>query len=189
MIKHIVGFLLFSFIVATSSVISGMLYGTAERSVIEEREVQSRWYSEGKRKKKKRKCRRHRHPHDYGSEFGFSDPVPENAGVKITEFSVAYFPSSNSLETRFEFDRDPDPASLVDLHFFVKDENGVRYLKTESIQATNSRIEEVHKFEWLETFQQKRNLYVIAKLRSDSDSFTSPPLFEESNALRFRFPF
>lgn len=186
MIKHIVGFVLFSFIVGTSAFVYGLIFGTSDASVSEPASVQRDWYAE-KKKRKKRKCRKHKHPHphfykDAHSKDYFDGPL---SNVKARIWEADYNESTGLLKVTISAGADIEPTAVADLHFYVSDEFGVRYLKTETVDLKfDSTFTQEHSFRWLKNFQQREDLFVIAEAKEFRDGFVDPKGFSQELAAK-----
>lgn len=173
MIKHIVGFVLFSFIVGTSAFVYGLFYSSPDPVFVEVKDFTQWRYSTSKKKRKKRKCPPHRHPH-------FLDQTREAVGgpdIRIQE--AAYVAESGDLRLRVSALEMPETG--IDLHFYAVDEFGERFIKTESVPAPPaSGALEVYRFRWLQNFQQKDKLFIIAEASPGGDGLYAPPPFSQS---------
>lgn len=174
MIKHIVGFVLFSFIVGTSAFVYGLFYSSPDPFVVEVRDYKNWRYTASKKKKrKKRKCPPHRHPHFLDDSRVAVD------GVDLRILEAAYVASTGNLRLRLAADE--IPAASVDLHFYAVDEFGERFIKTETVPAASvAGATREYSFRWLRTFQQRDKLFIIAEAASEGDEFAAPPRFSES---------
>lgn len=170
MAKHIVGLILFSFIVGTSAVVAGLFASAPERS---RSFSSSKYFSINKRKKRRRRCccrkRRRR---------------MENVSVTIT--NAEYDLVGHRLATTVSFGEGAPGKADLDLHFYVRDEHGTRYLKTETVPASTWTQRYVNRFPWLERFGEKRDLYIIPQLKTLNNGWTTPPAFDVVRAAPVR---
>ncbi len=173
MTKHIVGLILFSFIVGTSAFVAGLFYGTSDR--IASSEIYSRFdrYAGERKKRKKRKCPPHRHPH-------FEKFWGQSRDVNLVD--AAYDSNSQKFNATALFSRGTPEEFNLDLHFFVKDEFGTRFIKTESLAASAWTNNYEDEFDWLTRFPQRGELYLMAQLRPLDDDTVLAPVFEASKA-------
>ena len=71
---------------------------------------------------------------------------------------------------------------MINLHFFAKDEYGVRYLRTEKISFVEGFRDYHSRFDWMGRLDSSYDLYVIPQVRSSDDGWTVAPGFDESKA-------
>jgi hypothetical protein len=149
MIRHYFGFALFSFIVGTSAVVYAMF--NVENVVEIAAPSYSATYSPTKSCwKMKRESRR-------GNLYS---PM-----VKQAVFN------SNSKQLRWELDT-AELETAIALNFFVKDENGMRYINSELVPMNayryDSIIRSTSSYEWLDNLDSYENLYMTAEPISQS---------------------
>ena len=166
MTKHIVGIILFTFIVGTSAVVAGLfdvVTSKAKSVVVKEN------YRVYKKKKRKKRCRRKRRK-------------PHRVNVEANVAQAVYDKKLNQLTTSLVFSRNLKRSVEVDLHFFVKDEFGTQYLKKETLYASNSNNTYENSFTWFNRLESKENLYVMAKVRNSREKWDYQPGFIPSKA-------
>lgn len=167
MTKHIVGLILFTFIVGTAAVVSG-LFGntpTPKKYTVVKSNDKYRVYKKKKRKKRCRKKRRHHHPK-----------------LEATVSQALFDNSSNKFITSIKFKNNRYSERDVDLHFFVKDRHGERYIKTETIAVSTYQKQYVNSFKWMKNFGSRENLYVVPTAKTLNDGWTIPPSFNVNKA-------
>lgn len=164
MTKHIAGMILFTFIVGSSAIIAGLFYEIPEANSVAVTEN----YSVYKTKEKRSYCylRRQR---------------AENASVELTQ---AVFNSDVSrLTTRVNFEDESNSYGVVDLHFFVNDKYGTRFLKTERIYVSTGTDEYTKILDWMGRLGSRENLFVIPEVHKDGYENLSSPTFAQSKAI------
>lgn len=168
MTKHIVGLILFTFIVGTTAIISGVFGSTQlpkKRTLINQKDN----FKVYKKKKRKRRCRRKR-------------PKPRLEKIEATVSQALFDKNTNQFITNIKFKNRSYAERDVDLHFFVKDKHGERYIKTETIPVSTSKQQYINKFKWLRSFGSSENLYVIPTVKTLNDGWTIPPSFNVAKA-------
>jgi hypothetical protein len=161
MTKHIVGLILFSFIVGTSAFVAGLFYSSSADSVSERSFMFGRYDGDCKKRKKRR------HPH-------FARTMTGPLDAYLT--SAAFDPVSEKFSATTLFTRGTPEEFNLDLHFFVRDEFGTRFIKTETLSASSWTNNYEDGFAWLTRFPQKDKLYVMAEVRPlDEESVVAPP--------------
>lgn len=160
MTKHIIGLIIFSFIVGTSAFVAGFFYGSPDTAVdsVYER------YSE-KRKKRKKKRKKRCHPHKFHN----------HGNASATVKSAVYDSNTGRLNTTFEFSEGTPEEFLLELQFYVLDEYGKRYIKTETVNGSSWTHNYEDSFDWIERFEQVDKLYVKASVLTKDERWTSPP--------------
>lgn len=168
MTKHIVGLILFTFIVGTAAIVSGLFGNTpiSKKYTVVKINDKYRVYKKKKRKKRCRKKRRHHH----------------SPKLEATVTQALFDNSSNKFITNLKFKNDRYFERDVDLHFFVKDRHGERYIKTETIVASSGKQQYVNSFKWMKNFGSRENLYVIPTAKTLKDGWTIPPSFNVDKA-------
>lgn len=166
--QHIVGALLFSFIVATAGVISFFFTELPSVEGVKAPEL----------------------PRTFGYRLGCRKQY-KSFPVNDGKFSVRALQSvlnlkTKQLETDLLIKRENRSVQFVtvSLHFFTKDGQGTRYLATEKAWVEpffNSGNEALHSitsaYKWLDNLESYENLYVVAETTS------SLPEFSESDAV------
>jgi hypothetical protein len=176
MTKHIVGLILFSFIVGTSAFVAGLFYNASGDSVTERTYTFGGFDSDCK-KRKKRKRPPHRHPH-------FANSVSESLDAYVT--SATFDSVSDKFIATTLFTRGTPEEFNLDLHFFVRDEFGTRFIKTETLSASSWTNNYEDEFDWLTRFPQKDDLYVMAVVRPLEDDSVLAPAFDLTKATPIR---
>ncbi|MEZ5425217.1 MAG: hypothetical protein R2747_03025 [Pyrinomonadaceae bacterium] len=178
MTKHIVGIIIFSFIVGTSAVIGSLFYTVPGPDSVSVTETDNYVY----KKKKKRRCRRKKRR-----------PRQELNGEATIKIQQAVFnQATRKLDTRILLEREDDSTEAVDvaLHFFVSDKYSTRHLATEFISvspqlfgATEKGQRFSNSFSWLTDLQTRENLYVMPEVVGDRNSYLkNPPTFNPFEA-------
>ena len=179
--KHIVGFIIFNFIVGTSLIVAAFFYQKPKFESVVITPVTSETYT--------RSCWK-----------GKSRFINNTTSAKVTQ---AIFDSkTQELKTELFVQAD-DEKSLktteVALHFFVKDGNSTRYLATENLTNRNGVMKDSFdmsdyknmkatflvnsSYEWLDDLESRENLYVVPEIIQNAplyDDYT--PEFDELNA-------
>ncbi len=154
MTKHIIGLIIFSFIVGTSAIIAGLFsYNPVPETYTLTTYKDS--YKVYKKKKRKKRCRKRR-------------PQPKEVSAEISQ--AVFDEKTNQLTTEISFKNYSDSNGQLNLYFFSKDVYGTQYLKQEKIYVTEERSVYRNSFDWLTRLEFKGNLYVIPVLQTDSDS-------------------
>ncbi len=156
MIKHIAGIVLFSFIVGSSAVIAGLFYEVPEAKTITIRES----YSVFKKKKRKKRCRNRR-------------SSIENASVNL-HFAKFDVDRENGFSAIIDYQNNWKSNGVVDLHFFVNDKYGTRFLKTERIYVATGIDDYSKKMDWMGRLDSRENLYIIPEVHNAYEKWTSP---------------
>ncbi len=165
MTKHIVGLILFTFIVGTSAIIAGLFYEVPKANSIK---VKKNYYYTYKKKKKKKRCRKYRR---------------SSAEIVSVNLSQAIFDSSaNRLTAKIKYEDSWDSSGVVNLHFFVKDKYGTRFLKTERLYASTAMDKYTKILDWMGRLDSRENLYVIPQVQSDNYDITGYPKFNQFKA-------
>ncbi len=170
MTKHIAGLILFTFIVGTSAVITGLFYSTPDRMVAFS--YSNERNSCSKRKRRHRKPKRPRVFADKVFSTGLNQAVFDTStGLLMVSHEVRAVPED---ETR----------SMLVYHFYVKDEYGTRHVKSEKIWSGIESSSVLNGFQWLSNRNSKENLYIGSEYRDYRDkSWRIAPKFEDSNAV------
>ena len=169
MIKHIAGFIIFTFVIGTSALIAALLNPVQQtvRSVKVSRGYDH--YSSRKRCKKKRKRKRRK------ARF---------TRLRSMALTQAVYDSKNDI---FETSLDvrgisPRRSGSIYFHFYVKDESGIEHLGSERV-ATRLRARNVVKtIDWLKYVESFDNVYVMAEFRNRRSS-GQVPVFDASKAV------
>lgn len=172
MTKHIVGLVLFSFIVGTSAFVAGLVYGPSESAVTEAKKSLEMSVDKRKKRKRKKRCHPHRRTNDYiGS---------------ATVTGAVYDANARMLTTTFSFSRGVPENFDLDLHFYVRDNYGTRYLTTETLSASSWTSNYENPFGWIDRFEQTEDLYIIPRVKTLDEGWTLPPSFNLSESVRVK---
>jgi len=162
--KHIIGFALFSFIVGTTAFIYAMF------NIVRVVEVPAPTYSQTYSSKTSG-CKMKRQLR----ESNFGSPVIEQVvfNLKTKQFSWKLAAPETDLP--------------IALHFFVKDDNGTRYITTEQEMSSSLRDENLSftgSYLPLDNLDSDANLYVIAEFVPTSRRYNKnfQPKFDASRA-------
>lgn len=172
MTKHIVGLIIFSFIVGISAFVAGLFAASSGVPSVSPVYVFDKYASEKKRKKKRR-CRPHRSLH-----YRDWDNTLQSVTLKSADYDVA----TSEFSTVAAFGKDVPEEFNLDLYFYVSDNNGTRFITTETLEASSWTRNYEDSFGWLSRFQQPENLYVIAHVRTLDDDYSDPPVFDIDKA-------
>lgn len=175
--QHIVGMLIFVFIVGTA-----IVAGTLSIQIPDKKSVIVSDYSQITYRAEKR-CRRKKRPKKPRK------PRPRGEEKKIEIERAVYHRSSEKLKFNFSsFDADdavrfsPDVPAKVALHFFVSDRYGTRHLATEYTTVT-SAVKFVQTYSWLKNLQSPENLYVMPRYVGEEYDFeTYLPVFDRARS-------
>ncbi|HXH69648.1 MAG TPA: hypothetical protein VNI60_04790 [Pyrinomonadaceae bacterium] len=164
MIKHYFGFALFSFIVGTTAVVYAIF------NVVNVNEVTVPNYSTYSPAKSCWKMKRE----SRGSNL--SAPTIKQAIFNLKTKQLSWELSA------------PETNSNIALHFFVKDENGTRYINSMVKQAFRHEYgttKAVSSYLWLDNLESYENLYVIAEPVSSGAYIDKnfQPKFDQSKAV------
>lgn len=169
--QNIFGVILFSIIVGTAVYVSQSTVTLPKLPAVEERPVYESRTS----------CRK----------VVVKAPATNLAKIKVTQ--AVLNPRTNQLITSLWLEKqNPSINHLgVTYHFFVKDGSSTRYLASETVaiqpsfNSDNIATHEImSSYNWLDNFDVKDNLYLIAS--TDNDGFSkskSIPGFDELNAV------
>ncbi len=163
MIKHYFGFALFSFIVGTSAVIYAMV------NVVNVNEVTVPSYSTYSPGKSCWKMKRE------SRESNISSPTIRQAVFNL-----------KTKQLKWELAA-PEMNSKIALHFFIKDENGTRYINSmlaPSFGYEYGTIKATSSYLWLDNLESYENLYVTAESVPTSayKNKNFQPIFDQSKA-------
>ncbi|MEZ5347023.1 MAG: hypothetical protein R2681_15855 [Pyrinomonadaceae bacterium] len=162
MTKHIAGILLFSFIVGISAVVAGLFYVAPQKTNYFSS------YSDGEYCKRKKK-RRHRHRKP-------RKPRLENVGPANFMVTDAVFDKNTGYLTTYHYVKDvqslPERKAFV-YHFFVKDEAGTQYLRSERVWTGLGSPRLVSSFDWLSELDKSQNVYVMSGFSMSEPEFNS----------------
>ena len=161
--KHIIGFTLFSIIVGTAAFIYAMF------NVVNVEEVFAPAYTPTYQTKSCWKMKRD------SKETNVGSPVVRQAVLDLKTKQLNWEVAA------------PETKSKIALHFFIKDENGTRYINSALAPETsfeNGVIKATSSYLWLDNLASYENLYVIAEFtsRSDYKNKYAQPKFDSSNA-------
>ena len=175
MFKHLVGFVIFSFIVGLSWFASGFFYEMPNADSVYVYEPSVKVYE-------KRNCNLRKYK------------ASESADIELKQ--AVFNIKTKRLDTSFEIKSIYADSKYVNLklHFFAKDADGARYLATEDIMVSpetdNSGVTKWNESSsslWLDNLNDYDNLYVIPDadegyVYSESNN-KIVPLFEEGKAF------
>ncbi len=178
--KHIIGLIIFSFIVGMSAIIAGFFVPMPQMPKIDSVKVSEAndyvYRGSTSCKKKKRKPQ----PKDYN----------ELASAKVSQ--AVFDLNKKQLDTQFTIERADDLTETVKvaLHFFVNDRFGVQHIKTEFVTLTpnfdigdKAMTIKTSSFRWLNNLESRENLYVIAEVVTDSYNYNNyAPVFDSYEA-------
>lgn len=166
MTKHVAGFILFTFIVAASGIIAALFYTVPSTDAVL---VKDEYITARKFKKiRKKHCRMMKRDNSKAS----------------ADITLAIFDSRKSVLTAsIDFEDERKNYGSVDLHFFVSDRYGTRFLKTERMLVSTAADNYDKTLEWMGRLEIKENLYVIAEARTDDSDVFSVPDFDHSKAM------
>ena len=176
--KHIIGLIIFSFIVGMSAIIASFFIPMPQMPKIDSVSVSesNEYIYRGSTSCKKRKPR----PKDYS----------HLASAKVSQ--AVFDLNKKQLDTQFTIERADASTETVKvaLHFFVNDRFTVQHIKTEFITlAPNFDIGDkamttkISSFRWLTHLESHENLYVMSEVVTDSDNYKkSAPVFDSFEA-------
>lgn len=178
--KHIIGLIVFSFIVGMSAIIASFFVPMPQMPKIDSVRVSDSheylYRGSTSCKKKKRKPR----PKDYSE-------------LAVAKVSQAVFDlNKKQLDTQFLIERANDSTETVNvaLHFFVNDNFGVQHIATEFLTLTpnfdmgdKAMLSKVSSFNWLNNLESRENLYVMAEVVNSEVRYRkTPPKFDTYEA-------
>ncbi|REJ78200.1 MAG: hypothetical protein DWQ47_17840 [Acidobacteria bacterium] len=171
MTKHIIGFIVFSLIVGTSALVAGLFMGASNGTGFSSRNYDASFGSPDdnylSKRKKRKKCRKkRRHPHPHGFDSGRS--------AQASVVTAVYDVHSGRLKTSFDFTRGTPEDFDLELQFFVKDEYGRRYIKTETIEGSRWTQNYEDDYDWMDRFEQIDKLWMTARIKDAGSGWTSP---------------
>jgi hypothetical protein len=178
--KHIVGLIIFSFIVGISAIIASFFVQMPQIPTLDQVRVsgENPYIYRGHKScgKKKRKPR----PRDYS----------ELASAKVSQ--AVFDLDKKQLDTEFTIERTNDSTETVNvaLHFFVNDRYGVQSIATEFITLNpnfdigdKAVTTKISSFKWLNNLESRENLYVMPEVVTNEYNYTNyPPTFDSSEA-------
>ncbi len=178
--KHIIGLIIFSFIVGMSAIIAGFFAPMPQMPKIDSvrvSEANDYIYRGGKScRQKKRKPRLQNYD------------ILASAKISQAVFNL----NKRQLDTEFTVERGNDSTENVNvaLHFFVNDGFAVQHIKTEYVTLTpnfdmgdNAITSKTTSFRWLNNLESRENLYVISEVVEKAYSYSNqPPFFDASEA-------
>ena len=173
MTKHIVGLVLFTFIIGTSAVIAGLFGDTPKNMnsfvIGDSHKVYKR------KKRRKRRCRKRRErPHFFQKRListGITQAVFDaNTGLLTTSHAVK---AANRGAKR---------GYLV-YHFYVKNEFGTKHVRSERVLRAFKSSNMMSGFRWLNNQRSKDNLYIISEYKRFRHGWREPLEFDESRAI------
>lgn len=175
--KHIIGVIIFSFIVGTSAIVASFFVKIPPLPTVEPVAGFNDFVyrSEKNCKGKKRKHR----PKSYD----------QSASVKVTQ--AVFDAKLKRLDTQLMIERSDESTESVDvvLQFFVSDDFGVQHIAEEYVTLNpNFDMGDVavtknnSSFKWLNNLQSMSNLYVIARATNGKRDVYNPVEFDSSTA-------
>ncbi len=167
MTKHIAGIILFTFIVGTSAVIAGLLYSPEHKSraFVFYNDDYSRCRKKKKRRRKPRRMRFVRHD--------------QNVAINQAVFDT----TTNLFAVSHADQNDLRRGRILVYHFYVKDENGTRHVRSERVSNRAYAPNVVNDFIWLANRTSRENLYVAAEIKGKRSVWNIAPKFENSGAV------
>lgn len=177
--KHIIGLIVFSFIVGMSAIVAGFFIRMpqipeiAPVRVSESNDYIYRGNTYCKKNKRK--------------------PRPKNSDLAFAKVSQSVFDlNKKQLDTEFIIERANDSTEDVNvaLHFFVNDRFGVQHIATEFVTLTpnfdlgdKAMTSKISSFKWLSNLESRENLYVMAEVIDNNYSYEKlPPIFDTYEA-------
>ncbi len=178
--KHIIGLIIFSFIVGMSAIIASFFVPMPQMPKLDSVKVSEAndYIYRGTKscKKKKRKPRIKNYD------------ILASAKVSQAVFDI----EKKRLNTEFTIERADDSTETVNiaLHFFVNDGYAIQHIKTEYVTLTpnfdigdKAITQNKSSFRWLNKLESRENLYVIPEVVKDNYSYSKqPPFFDASEA-------
>lgn len=178
--KHIIGLIIFSFIVGMSAFIASFFVKMPQMPSIDPVNVsESRDYiynGTTSCRKKKRKPR----------------PKAENEMVFAKVSQAVFNLNKKQLDTQFMLERNDESVETVKvaLHFFVNDKYGVQHISTEYVTLNpnfdlgdKAITTNASSFKWLNKLESRENLYVISEVvNSSTGNYNNPPAFDSYEA-------
>lgn len=175
--RHIIGLIIFGFIISVTAVIASFFVKMPPIPVLEPVfESRDFVYSGGKHCPGKRK-----------------KPRPKESGiltsVKVTQ--AVFDVKKKQLDTQFLIERGDEAIETVNvaLHFFVYDQFGVQHIADEFV-TLNPNFDmgdvaiskNIASFKWLTNLESRENLYVISVVTDKPGNRLNPPEFNSSEA-------
>lgn len=177
--KHIIGLIVFSFIVGMSAIVAAFFVRmppipeVAPVKVSESNEYVYRGRTSCKKKKRK--------------------PRPKSSDLASAKVSQAVFDLNKKyLNTEFIIERATDSTENINvaLHFFVNDSFGAQHIATEFVTLTpnfdigdKAMTSKLSSFNWLSNLESRENLYVMAEVVDTNYSYEKlPPVFDSYEA-------
>lgn len=178
--KHIIGLIVFSFIVGMSAVIASFFIPMPQMPKLDSVRVSESndyiYRGSTSCKKKKRK------------------PRPKNqSALADSKVSQAVFDfNKKQLDTELTIERADDATETVNiaLHFFVNDQFGVQHIATEFVKVSpnfdigdKAVVRKTSSFKWLNNLESHENLYVISEAVNNYDAdYHQSPTFDAFEA-------
>ena len=161
--KHIIGFTIFSIIVGTAAFIYAMF------NIVNVEEVFTPAYTPAYQGKSCWKMKQDL------KESNVDSPVVRQAVLDL-----------KTKQLNWELAA-PQTKSKIALHFFIKDENGTRYINSALAPESgfeNGVIKATSSYLWLDNLDSYKNLYVVAEFTSWSNyqNKNNPPKFDSGRA-------
>jgi len=173
MIKHIVGFIIFTFVIGTSALIAA-LFNPVQQNVSSVRVSNDYTVYKSRKRCRKKKKRKPKRPRILLNQFEYWDA------------QAVYDAKSNLLTTANvgdnpEFETDSDRFLVY--HIYAKNQAGARHLT--SVQV-NSGFASSSKITWVDSSRQlagNENLYLIPQFKNRRYSSDEAPTFNEHLAI------
>ena len=173
MIKHIVGFIIFTFIIGTSALIAALFNPVQQnvRSVRVSRDYPVYTSRKRCRKRKKRK-RRPRTQREY-----------RNLKVSTGITQAVFNPKKNELTTSHDFGNETRrfEREMV-FHFYVKDGNNVRHVMSRPLPSHPVTKNSINWFDGLNGIVRDGNLYIMQTYGEVKGDWNNAPEFDEAKA-------
>ncbi len=175
--KHIVGIVIFSFIVGVTAIIASFFVKMPTIPALDPVFESTDYIYRGDRDCKRKKKRRHR------------KSVDQSVSLKVTQ--ALFDARSKRLDTQFAIERSSENTETVNvvLQFFVYDEFGVQHIANEFISLNpNFDMGDVavskntSSFKWLNNLESRENLYVMARAINGSLHHNNSVDFDPSEA-------
>ncbi|NNF00629.1 MAG: hypothetical protein HKN25_16545 [Pyrinomonadaceae bacterium] len=175
MIKHIVGFVIFTFIIGTSALVAA-LFSPVQQKFKSVTVSSGDHYTYKRRKRCRRKKRPKPRPHfkrSYRREL-------RSAGI----IQAIYDVRNNTLTTSHDVKKmSYRRKGATHFHFYVKDGAGTRHVATERVVSNLQAPKIVGVFDGLKGLDTYENLYVISEYKSYRSNWSAAPRFDDTLAV------